>query len=86
MERYDFNQGKLFHTHYLNHAKTRWVRLDNYGNKDKITLTTVSGKLITRTCQYHEETKNGSITYITYKGKGMKVTPDTVLGDWNEIN
>ena len=34
-----------YSTYYLNNTGSRWVRLDRFGNKDKITLETKSGKL-----------------------------------------
>jgi major membrane immunogen (membrane-anchored lipoprotein) len=68
-------------TYYLNNRGSRWVNLDKNGNKDKITLETKSGKLITRTAQFHEQFGNSVTTMITYKGKRMMVFADTKLED-----
>jgi major membrane immunogen (membrane-anchored lipoprotein) len=68
-------------TYYLNNRGSRWVNLDKNGNKDKITLKTKSGKLITRTAQFHESFGNFATTMITYKGKRMMVFADTKLED-----
>ena len=68
-------------TYYLNNTGSRWVNLDKFGNKDKITLKTETGKLITRTCQFHEQFGNFVRTQITYKGQRMFVFSDTTLED-----
>jgi hypothetical protein len=70
-----------YNTFYLNNTGSRWIQIDRFGNKDKITLETKSGKLITRTCQFYEQFGNFAIIQITYKGKRMMVFPDTVLED-----
>jgi hypothetical protein len=77
-----------YRTFYLNDKKTRWINVDTYGNKDKIVLSTTSGKLITRTCQYwgkfvlSKDDKTIVLkTKITYKGKTYFVTPNTILED-----
>ena len=70
-----------YNTYYLNNTGSRWVLLDRFGNKDKITLTTQSGKLVTRTCQFYEQFGNYATIQITYKGKRRMVFADTVLED-----
>jgi hypothetical protein len=77
-----------YRTFYLNDKKSRWINVDTYGNKDKIVLSTTSGKLITRTCQYWgkfflgDDAKSIVLkTKITYKGKIYFVTPNTILED-----
>jgi hypothetical protein len=70
-----------YNTFYLNNTGSRWVNIDRFGNKDKITLETKSGKLITRTCQFYEQFGNFATIQITYKGKRMMVFADTVLED-----
>jgi hypothetical protein len=70
-----------YNTFYLNNTGSRWVRMDRFGNKDKITLETKSGKLVTRTCQFYKSFGSSATTQITYKGKRMMVFPDTVLED-----
>jgi hypothetical protein len=72
---------------FIDKKEKRWVYLDEFGNKDTITLKTASGKLITRTCQYwsvffipHQRCTKSKCK-ISYKGKYMFVTEDTVLED-----
>ena len=60
---------------------TRWCYLDQFGRKDHITLTTESGKLITRTAQYYQIVNDEVKIYITYKGDGVLVTEDYILDD-----
>ena len=60
---------------------TRWCYLDQYGRKDHVTLTTETGKLITRTAQYYQIVNDEIKIYITYKGDGILVTEDYVLDD-----
>lgn len=72
---------------FVDVKQKRWVMLDTFGNKDTITLKTVSGKLITRTCQYWgmffipAKRTTAPKCKISYKGKYMFVTIDTVLED-----
>jgi hypothetical protein len=68
-------------TYYLNNQGTRWVRMDKFGNKDKITLTTRAGQLVTRTVQFYEQWGNFVRIQITYKGTRMFVQHDTILED-----
>jgi hypothetical protein len=70
-----------YNTYYLDDTSSRWVHLDRFGNKDKITLETKSGKLITRTCQFYESFGQFTKVQITYKGERMLVFPDTILED-----
>jgi hypothetical protein len=77
-----------YRTFYLNDKKSRWINVDTYGNKDKIVLSTTSGKLITRTCQYwgmfYRDLSDKTLvlkTKITYKGKSYFVTQNTILED-----
>jgi hypothetical protein len=77
-----------YRTFYLNDKKSRWINVDTYGNKDKITLKTVSGKLITRTCQYwgkfflDDNAKTIILkTKITYKSRTYFVTENSILED-----
>lgn len=70
-----------YQLYYLNNSGHRWVNLDRFGNKDKVVLKTKSGKLITRTAQYWESFGNFAAVQISYKGKRMKVFPDTILED-----
>jgi hypothetical protein len=56
-----------------------YFKHDSLGNKDKITLKTESGKLITRTCQ-HWRIFSGSThkAYITYKGESFYVEENAI--------
>jgi len=67
-------------TYYLNNSGSRWVNLTN-GQKDKITLKTVSGKDVTRTVIYYESFGNFGSALISYQGKKLKVLADSVLVD-----
>jgi len=67
-------------TYYLNNSGSRWVKLTN-GQKDKITLKTVSGKDVTRTVIYYESFGNFGSALISYQGKKLKVLADSVLVD-----
>lgn len=70
-------------TYYLNNSGSRWVNLDRFGNKDKITLIArdEAGKEteILRTCQFWESFGNFAVCQISYKGKRIKVFADTIL-------
>lgn len=66
-------------THYINNTGTRWVKMDKFGNKDKITLTNAKGELVTRTVQFYEQWGDSVRIQITYKGTRMFVFPDTIL-------
>lgn len=66
-------------TYYLNNTGSRWVKMDKFGNKDKITLANTKGELITRTVQFYEQWGNLVRIQITYKGTRMFVFPDTIL-------
>jgi CYTH domain-containing protein len=81
-----------YRTYYLNDSRTRWIRVDKFGNKDKVTLKTKSGKLVTRTCQYYVRQLGAAHIAgdtpslvdkikITYCGNTMFVTASTVLED-----
>ena len=67
-------------TFYLNNNGSRWVNLTN-GQKDKITLKTVSGKDVTRTVIYYESFGNFGAALISYQGKKLKVLADSILID-----
>lgn len=70
-----------FQTYYLNNSGSRWVVMDKDGNKEKVTLKTESGKLITRTAQFYENFGKFVRVMITYKGERMFVFTDTILED-----
>lgn len=68
-------------TYYLNNNGSRWVHLDAQGKRDKVTLETVTGKLITRTVNYWQSFGNFATANISYKGKKLNVFADTLLCD-----
>lgn len=67
-------------TYYLNNNGSRWVNYTN-GKKDKISLQTTTGKIITRTAIYYESFGNFATALISYKGKKISVFPDSILQD-----
>jgi hypothetical protein len=66
--------------YYLNNNGSRWVVYAN-GQKEKVTLETKSGELITRTAIFYESFGNFGLVCISYKGKKIKVFPDSLLDD-----
>lgn len=66
--------------YYLNNSGTRWVIYEN-GKKRKIELQTKSGKKIIRTAIFYESFGNFATVCISYKGKKIKIFPDTILPD-----
>jgi hypothetical protein len=73
---------------FLDDEKTRYIRYNQWGDRDKVTLQTTSGKLVTRTAQHWlcsglPETVNRKIdeVYITYRGHSFYVTKSTILQD-----
>lgn len=77
----EITMNETYQKVYLNKDKTRWCRLDQYGNRDKMTLFTKSGKSITRTIQFYEIRHNRTYIQITYKGERGLITPTTTLED-----
>ena len=67
-------------TFSLNNNGSRWVNLVN-GKRDKITLTTESGKQVTRTVIFYESFGNFASCCISYKGKRINVLTDSILKD-----
>ena len=67
-------------TFYLNNDGSRWVHLIK-GEKEKIILSTKAGKKIERTAIFYESFGNFAVACISYKGKKIKVFPDTLLED-----
>ena len=70
-----------YRKYFLNDSQSRWLLVDTYGNKDKITLSTESGRLETRTCQYHFLLEGVEMVKISYKGRVHIVSKATVLKD-----
>jgi len=66
--------------YYLNNTGSRWVILNN-GKNEKIELQTESGKKVIRTAIFYEQFGNFAVVCISYKGKKIKVFPDTILPD-----
>jgi hypothetical protein len=60
-------------------TKTRWVNMDRFGNKDKITISTSKGQLLTRTVQFWQMVNYKPHARITVNQKPYMVTPDTIL-------
>ena len=66
--------------YYLNNSGHRWVVYQD-GKKEKITLETKSGELVTRSVNYYEQLGNWATANISYKGKRINVFMDTLLED-----
>lgn len=66
---------------YLNNTGHRWILLDDFGKREKITLETKSGKQITRSVNYWESFGNFATANISYKGKRINVFADSILED-----
>jgi hypothetical protein len=60
-------------------TKTRWVYMDRFGNKDKITISTSKGQLLTRTVQFWQMVNYKPHARITVNQRPYMVTPDTIL-------
>ena len=58
-----------------------YVKDNEVVTKGTTGASTVTGKLVTRTCQFWEQFGNFATCQITYKGKRMMVFPDTKLED-----
>ena len=67
--------------YYLNNTATKWVVFDNTGKREQKQFKTKSGKTITRRVQYYQSFGNFVLSAINYKGKLIKVFPDTLLDD-----
>ena len=67
-------------TYYLNNSGSRWITLVN-GKREKITLTTKSGKTVTRSVNYYSSFGNFATCNISYKGKRINVFADEILED-----
>lgn len=68
-------------TLYLNNTGHRWIILDEFGKRKKITLETKSGKAITRSVNYWEAFGNFATANISYRGKRINVFADSILED-----
>jgi hypothetical protein len=81
------NMDSKYSKVYVDKKEKRWINVDRFGNKDTITLKTVSGKLITRTCQYWQMffiphlRESKPKCKVSYKGQYMFVNEDTILED-----
>jgi len=67
-------------TFYLNNHGSKWVNLIN-GKRDRVTLTTKSGKQVDRSVNFWSSFGNFATANISYKGKCINVFTDTVLPD-----
>jgi len=72
---------------FVDKKAKRWVNVDEFGNKDTITLKTESGKPITRTAQYWQMffiptlRESRPKCKISYKGMYRFVNESTILED-----
>jgi len=67
-------------TLYCNNSGHRWVVYQD-GKKEKITLETKSGELVTRSVNYYKSFGNWATANISYKGRRINVFMDTLLED-----
>ena len=67
-------------TLYCNNNGSRWVVYQD-GKKEKITLETKSGELVTRSVNYYESFGNWATANISYKGRRINVFTDSLLED-----
>ena len=67
-------------TYYLNNSGSRWIHMIN-GKREKVSLTTKSGKRVERTANYYSSFGNFATVNISYKGKKINVFTDTLLED-----
>jgi len=67
-------------TLYCNNNGSRWVVLVN-GKRERITLETKGGELVTRSVNYYESFGNWATANISYKGKRINVFTDSLLED-----
>jgi hypothetical protein len=65
----------------LSGSNSCWVMMDRFGNKSKVTLSTNSGQLITRTVQFYRQVGSQVEMQITYKGERVFVNEFTILED-----
>jgi len=85
---------KTFKKVFVDAKHKRWINVDEFGNKDTITLKNTEGKLVTRTCQYWSVFFNPSTRStiekckISYNGRYYFVHKDTILegSDRHKVN
>lgn len=65
-------------TYYLNNNGSRWIVMDN-NRRVQMTFTTKSGTEVKRRVKYFESFGNFGLCAISWKGKLIKVFPDTLL-------
>jgi hypothetical protein len=68
-------------TYYLNNNGSRWVVVDNNNKRVQMTFSCKSGAKVTRRVKYFESFGNFGLCAISWKGKLIKVFPDTLLVD-----
>jgi hypothetical protein len=66
-------------TYYLNNRGDRGVTFGEDGRRIKISLSTSDGGTVERRVRYWEAFGNFSVAAISWRGKVIKVLPDTVL-------
>jgi len=67
--------------YYLNNTGSRWVYYYEDNRKELGTWQTKKGRVITRRIKFWEAFGNFATAAISYKGKLIKVFPDTILDD-----
>ncbi len=67
-------------THYLNICKSRWINYVN-GIKESREWKTESGKIIKRRIIFYEFKRGGSSACISYQGKKITISINTILKD-----
>jgi len=67
--------------YYLNNTGSRWVYRNKEGRNQLCTWQTRSGKVIARRIKFWEAFGNHATAAISYKGKLIKVFPETILDD-----
>lgn len=72
-----------YKTYSLNNSGSRWVAIDQNGDKPTVDFLTTGGQRVTRTAQWYESFGNFAVIAISisYKGKLRKVFADTILED-----
>lgn len=68
-------------TYYLNNSGSRWVTFDEAGKRQRIQLTTRSGKVVERRVTFWESFGNHTLANISWKGKRLRVFADSLLDD-----
>ena len=65
---------------YLNNTGSRWITYP----KEPHTFTTTTGQQVTRKAVFYESFGNFGVICINWKGKKIKVFPDSILPESQE--